>query len=381
MKKFLQKNFYNYLFNNKIVYNVCMEDPKTDMQLFQPETGSNIFVLASGGCNSFHYALDKNVDSVSCVDANPCQVALVNMKKQLFQVGNYEDLWKMFGDGIHEDVHQAYSQKLRKGLSESCTQYWDANLHSFTKRGSNKGFQFHTGCGFITRCFSLLKDEHLNKIAQLFELNDKQQQIELYEKYLEPVLLSTLSKMIINFSTNFGIPSRQISMISNDPKEVIHFLNARIKRALTELPANENYFYYLYIFGHYKRGCAPEYLNKNNFELLQESNNKIKVHQSFVADHLIGSEKRYSHFALLDHLDWLVNDQELLEKQWKSILSRSEKGSKILIRSYYSGNEWMPSFVEKHVDIVNGIDDFVATDRLGIYNKTHLLEVREPFAS
>ncbi|MCI5144064.1 MAG: DUF3419 family protein [Candidatus Electrothrix sp. AR3] len=378
MKALVQKKFYNYLFNNKIVYNVCMEDPHTDMQLFQPASGSNIFMLASGGCNALHYALDNNVETITCVDANPCQVALVNLKKQVFQKGDYHDLWKMFGTGIHEDVQYSYAKKLRDGLPEQCAQYWDANIRSFQKRGSKKGFQYHTGCGMITRCFALLKDEHLNHIGKLFELNDKKQQLKIYEKYLEPVFMSMLSKMLINFSTRFGIPSRQISMISNNPDEVLQFLNARIKRALTELPADQNYFYHLYIFGRYRRDCVPEYLNKKHFALLQESSKKIQVHCAYLADQLLSSEKRYSHFALLDHLDWLVSSPDLLERQWKAILSRAEKGTKLLIRTYYSGNDWLPSFVEKYVEVVNGIEDAVATDRIGIYNKTHLLEVRAP---
>jgi S-adenosylmethionine-diacylglycerol 3-amino-3-carboxypropyl transferase len=381
MKSVIQKKFYNYLFNNKIVYNVCMEDPHTDIRLFQPTSGSNIFVLASGGCNALHYALDANVDSVHCIDANPCQIALVNMKKQVFQQGDYEDLWKMFGDGIHEDVHLSYEQKLRPGLPDRCVEYWDKNLKNFKVRGSNRGFQYHTGCGLITRCFALLKEPHLAQIARLFELNDKKQQIEVYEQYLEPIFKTVLCKMLINVTTRFGIPSRQISMISNNPTEVLEFLNARIKRALTELPANENYFYHLYIFGRYRRDCAPEYLNENNFELLQQAHHKVDVKNAYVADYLAGTKQRFSHFALLDHLDWLVHDPELLEKQWRAILSRAETGAKLLIRTYFSGMEWLPAFVEKHVDVINDIDEHVATDRIGIYNKTHLLQVRTPLAS
>ena len=376
MKSFLQKKFYNYLFNKKIVYNVCMEDPRTDMRLFDPIPESHIFVLASGGCNALHYALDSNVASVHCVDANPCQVALVNLKKQVIEHGNHQDLWKMFGEGLHESLDSSYTQNYRPGLPEKCATYWDKNIRNFQVNSSNRGFHYHTGCGFITRCFELLNDTHLRHIARLFELDDKKEQTLVYEKYLEPVFNGVLSKLLINITTRLGIPSRQLGMISHKPSEVMKFLNNRIKYTLTELPAKENYFYHLYIFGNYRRDCAPEYLKECNFECLEKAHHKVKVTNAYVADYLNSTQQYFSHFALLDHLDWLVHNQKLLENQWRAILSRSQPGTKLLIRSYFSGFEWLPDFVKKHVEISTDIDSYISTDRLGIYNKTHLLFVK-----
>jgi S-adenosylmethionine-diacylglycerol 3-amino-3-carboxypropyl transferase len=381
MKNLIQKLFYDYLFNKKIVYNACMEDPRTDMLLLDPNPGSNIFMLGSGGCNALHYALNSNFESILCIDANPCQVALINIKKQVIENGTFEDLWKMFGDGIHENIKIPYEKYYRPGLDPNSTIFWDKNLKNFQKNGSNQGFHFHTGCGFITRCFSLLKEEQLKQIAKIFELDNKKQQMLLYEKYLEPVFNNLFTRIIISLTTHFGIPSRQIGMINTNPSEVLNFLNKRIKTTLTELPANENYFYHVYIFGHYKRGNAPEYLKESNFLLLKENHRKIKVENAYIGDYLNNSHERYSHFALLDHLDWLVHDPGLLELQWRAILSRSKSGTKLLIRSYFNGFEWMPDFVKKHIDIDTDIEKHIATDRLGIYNKTYLLHVKMPFIS
>lgn len=378
MKTTLQHKFYNYLFNRKIVYNVCMEDPRTDMLLFDPAPGSRLFVLASGGCNALHYALDPNFDSVQCVDANPCQVALVNLKKQVIENCDYEDLWKMFGDGVHENVGLHYEQRLRVGLPAACATYWDRNIKYFQANGMNNGFHYHTGCGFITHCFKLLKKDRLKQISALFTLADKKQQTALYEKHLEPVFNGLLTKLLINFTTRFGIPSRQLRMISEKPSEVLAFLNARIKKTLTELPANENYFYHVYIFGNYKRSCAPEYLKACNFESLKKAHRKVSVKNAYVTDYLGQTEQRFTHFALLDHLDWLVHEPRMLERQWRSLLSHAEVGAKVLVRSYFSGLEWLPDFAKKHLDFVDHIDEHVATDRLGIYNRTHLLSVKIP---
>ncbi len=381
MTKFLQKIFYNYLFNRKIVYNACMEDPRTDMLLLDPDPGSSIFMLGSGGCNALHYALSSNFKSILCIDANPCQAALVNIKKQVIENGTFEDLWKMFGEGIHENIKTPYEKYYRPGLDSNSASFWDKNLKNFQINGSNQGFHFHTGCGFITRCFSLLKEEHLKEIAKLFELDDRKQQTLLYEKYLEPILNNLFTRTIISLTTHLGIPSRQIRMINDNPSEVLKFLNDRIKKTLTRLPGNENYFYHVYIFGHYKHNSVPEYLKESNFILLKDAQRKIKVENAYIIDYLKNSLQCFSHFALLDHLDWLVHDPKLLERQWQAILSHSKIGTKILIRSYFYGFEWMPDFVRKYIDIDTDIEERVATDRLGIYNKTHLLHVKMPFAS
>ena len=353
-----------------------MEDPRIDMRLFDLTPQSNIFVLASGGCNALHYALDPNVESVHCVDANPCQIALVNLKKQVIEHGSHQDLWKMFSVGKHEALASSYTQNFRSGLPTPCATFWDKNIKKFQGSESSLGFHYHTGCGFITRCFRLLKDEHLAQIGRLFELSDKNEQIAVYEKYLEPVFNGILSTLLINVSTQLGIPSRQLGMISHKSSEVIKFLNARIKYTLTELPAKENYFYHLYIFGHYRNDCAPEYLKEDNFQLLKNAHHKISVANAYVADYLNSSQQCFSHFALLDHLDWLVHNPKLLEDQWRAILARAQRGAKLIIRSYFSGFEWLPDFAKKHVDISKNIDAHISTDRLGIYNKTHLLCVK-----
>ena len=353
-----------------------MEDPRVDMRLFDLTPQSNIFVLASGGCNALHYALDPNVASVHCVDANPCQIALVNLKKQVIEHGSHQDLWKMFGVGKHETLDSSYTQNFRPGLPTKCATFWDKNIKSFQMSGSSLGFHYHTGCGFITRCFRLLKEDHLAQIGRLFELSDKNEQIAVYEKYLEPVFNGILSTLLINVSTQLGIPSRQLGIISHKSSDVIKFLNGRIKYTLTELPAKENYFYHLYIFGHYRSDCAPEYLKEDNFQLLKNVHHKISVTNAYVADYLNSSQQWFSHFALLDHLDWLVHNPKLLEEQWRAILSRAQRGAKLIIRSYFSGFEWLPDFAKKHVDTSVNIDAHISTDRLGIYNKTHLLFVK-----
>jgi S-adenosylmethionine-diacylglycerol 3-amino-3-carboxypropyl transferase len=353
-----------------------MEDPRIDMRLFDLHPKSNIFVLASGGCNALHYALDANVESVHCVDANPCQIALLNLKKQVIEHGSHQDLWKMFGVGKHETLDSSYAQNFRPGLPTACATFWDKNIKNFQGSESNLGFHYHTGCGFMTRCFRLLKEDHLVQIGRLFELSDKNEQIAVYEKYLEPVFNGIFSTLLISFSTQFGIPSRQLGMISQKSSEVIKFLNARIKYTLTELPAKENYFYHLYMFGNYRRDCAPEYLKEDNFQLLKNAHRKISVTNAYVADYLSRTQQCFSHFALLDHLDWLVHNPALLEDQWRAILSRSQPGAKLIIRSYFSGFEWLPDFAKKHVDIATNIDAHISTDRLGIYNKTHLIFVK-----
>ena len=58
-----------------------------------------ILVITSAGCNALDYLLDSPM-SVHAIDANPRQNALLELKAAGIRTLDYEDFFKIFGDGI-----------------------------------------------------------------------------------------------------------------------------------------------------------------------------------------------------------------------------------------------------------------------------------------
>lgn len=374
-----QSLFYGYLFNKKIVYNACMEDPHVDVELMDFDGDSKICMLASAGCNALHYAME-GAGRVDCVDANPCQYALVDLKLTVARLGHHEALWRLFSDGVSPEFRNDYQQRYRPVLQPVSRSFWDQNLDLFDRGRFFKGFHFRTGCGFMTQCWGLLSDDAKRAIEDFFDLDDLAQQRVTFDRVLLPYYQHVLSRAIVWFTVRFGIPSRQMRMIHSDAKVVFHYLLDHIRTSLTEISARENYFHYLYFFGRYRRDSCPEYLREQRFDELAESVERIRINNAYLAEFLEHTDTDYTHFCLLDHLDWLHQDPESLAHQWQMILRKSQVGAKILIRTYLDGDEWMSPFVRDHVRVLNGndIQQQVAQDRVGIYNQTHLLEVVRP---
>jgi S-adenosylmethionine-diacylglycerol 3-amino-3-carboxypropyl transferase len=49
---------------------------------------------------------------------NPRQNALLELKKSVFQEGSHDDLFQMFGEGVHHQVNWFYQDTLRPILPD-----------------------------------------------------------------------------------------------------------------------------------------------------------------------------------------------------------------------------------------------------------------------
>ena len=109
----------NWVFNqvhvNNLVYNTCWEDPRCDRNLMQFDEESEIVMITSAGCNALDYLLDRP-KKINCIDVNPRQNALLELKIALFNHTNHTTLFQFFGKGKHEEYKSIYEQKVEKAF-------------------------------------------------------------------------------------------------------------------------------------------------------------------------------------------------------------------------------------------------------------------------
>lgn len=134
-----QDRLFSSVVSNNLVYNTCWEDPKVDRELLDLDEKSRIVMLTSAGCNALDYLLD-DVQQIHCVDANPAQNALLELKQALFKNHNYQLLWDFFGEGKKQGSELVYQQQLRNLLSPEAQSYWDQYISHFTPTSSRPTF-------------------------------------------------------------------------------------------------------------------------------------------------------------------------------------------------------------------------------------------------
>ena len=80
MIKQIKNRVFQQIHTGNLVYNTCWEDPRCDRALLDLTAESRVVMLTSAGCNALDYLLDAP-HSIDCVDMNPRQNALLDLKK------------------------------------------------------------------------------------------------------------------------------------------------------------------------------------------------------------------------------------------------------------------------------------------------------------
>jgi S-adenosylmethionine-diacylglycerol 3-amino-3-carboxypropyl transferase len=101
------------------------------------------------------------------------------------------------------------------------------------------------------------------------------------------------------------------------------------------------------------------------------------VHNATVTDFLRKNPGQYSHFVLLDHLDWLAwQDTDALLEEWRLIFQNSRPGTRILMRSAGPDLSFLPPSVRSRLRFFPELTQSLhEQDRVGTYGSLHLGEV------
>ena len=149
------------------------------------------------------------------------------------------------------------------------------------------------------------------------------------------------------------------------------------RRVFTGVPIQDNYFWRVYLTGAYAADCCPRYLEPQNFPILRQHLDRIKVHTATVTEFLQAHPGVYSHFVLLDHQDWLAwHDTDALLEEWRQILQNSRPGTRILLRSAGPDLGFLPETVTAKLRFFPELTQPLhQMDRVGTYGSLHLAEV------
>ncbi|TXF90094.1 DUF3419 family protein [Neolewinella aurantiaca] len=366
---------------NKLVYNTCWEDPRCDRALLDLNAESDVVMITSAGDNALAYLLD-GPKRINCIDVNPRQNALLELKIAALQTLDWPNFFQLFGEGRQPDFPGLYTRHLRPGLRPESQQYWDRQQHYFNPKGARAGLYFHGGSGLFAWCASRLLGIGGSLRKDIDRLLDAKDLTEQRERYfaLEDRLLKRLlgGKWRQNVSLSLvGVPASQRELIDQEHEGCAGYVRAAFRQVFTELPIADNYFYRLYLHGKYTTSCCPDYLMQENFQQLGAASDRIDLHTTTITRFLQEQPGAYSQFILLDHQDWLAaNAPAALQEEWELIMANSRPGTRILLRSAASRPETVPDFVRQRCRFRNDLTAPQAKlDRVGTYAGVFLLEV------
>lgn len=373
---------FHHVHGGQLIYNACWEDPRIDRQLLRLDADSRVVMITSAGCNALDYLLDGPAE-IHAVDMNYRQNALLELKLAVIRQDDFRLLFELFGIGSHTKFRTVY-RRLRGDLPAYARKFWDERISYFDPSGLRRSFYYQGTAGtaaWLLGGVLFRRNFNIRRFALcLLDADSVQQQQEIYE-FLEPRIWGKFSNWMIQqwlVMTLLGVPRPQMQLIEdNYPGGIAQYVKDKLRRVMAELPANENYFWRVYVTGSYTMRCCPNYLRKESLPRLGALQGRIHSYTSSLANFLRENPGRYTHFVLLDHQDWLAwHDPEALDEEWELILANSKPGTKILMRSAGLDLSFVPEKVRARLRFAPELTNCLhETDRVGTYGSTHLAEV------
>lgn len=358
---------------SRLIYNSCWEDPRADRELLAIAADSRLLMITSAGCNALDYLLD-DPQVIDCVDMNPRQNALLELKLAVLARGDHALLFQLFGEGRHGDFTAVYPQ-LRPALSATAQAYWDRSLGAFSPRGRGS-FYFRGAAGDVAWLarggLRLLRPALWREVERLLEAGSLDEQREIYAAIEHRLWTPTLRWLVRQPAVLglLGVPRAQLNLIEQQyPGGLNAYIEDKLRYLTTELPIRENYFWRVYIHGAYRQDCCPNYLRAEHFETLRARARRVRVHTGTLSDFLRDQPGCYDRFVLLDHQDWMAAHQpQALAEEWRLLLQSSTDHARVLMRSASLDIDFLPEFARRRLQPhAEDCSHWHQRDRVGTY--------------
>ena len=339
MTDWVNVKMFNMVHRNNLVYNTCWEDPRLDQVALEIGPSDRVLVITSAGCNALDYAL-CGAKHVHAVDMNPRQNALLELKKAGICNLEYEDFFKMFGEGRLPNAAKIYADKMRASLDPWAQGYWDRWIKFFDN--ARRPFYFRGTSGAFARWINLYVDRvvkvrgYLNDILDASSVEDQR---FIYDTHLRDRFWTKTVKFAMARDTTLsmvGVPKAQRQQVERDyTGGIVQFVQDCVEAVFAKIPIIDNYFWRVYLTGMYTPECCPEYLKAENFQRLKDGVvENVSTHTNTVQGFLESGSEPISRFVLLDHMDWLSTKFfNLLESEWQAILNRATADARFIWRS------------------------------------------------
>jgi S-adenosylmethionine-diacylglycerol 3-amino-3-carboxypropyl transferase len=255
-----------------ILYAQCWEDPEMDRIAFGTKPGDIVFSITSGGCNALAFLLDDPA-KVICLDMNRFQNYLLSLKISAFKTLSYDETLEFFGVRSSKRRWNLY-ERLKPGLSEEEQLYW-----SNKKADLNRGI-IH--CGKYERYMHLLKNVFRILIGrkiinELFNTSCIEEQRILFRKKWDNIKWKLFCRIFLSRAFASLLFDKAFYKYLEPSFSFEKYYRSAVRSAVTELSVKDNYFLAYILSGNYFPDNLPVYLKKENYEIIRDRVDRIKM--------------------------------------------------------------------------------------------------------
>ncbi|ORX71830.1 hypothetical protein DL89DRAFT_265542 [Linderina pennispora] len=346
------------------IYGFTWEDPRRDVEVLELTANDNVMAHQPGL-------------RIQCIDMNPCQNHLLELKLAALRTLDYDEFWQMFGCGLKSDFVDILDCKLSAHLSSSAYQFWRGNADTFAPKSSPAlemllGDLAHRNL-YTTGWLGVHKYTQSLVVAKSLA--------EQRETWLDKVRGRILSTLAIRIMDNpvamwqlLGVPINQWNMLRSEGSMGQYMADTIDPVATSTSFVNDNYFYHLLFSRSYSEQCRPDYLTPDGFRTLKQAANDthttFTLHTSTILDVLRKVQPgELTKAVIMDHMDWFTEkdaDEEVIA------LARAVRTGGFVLWRSAARVPWYIEVFRKHGFAVEALSirkpgSLVPIDRVNMY--------------
>src|SRR5208282_62176 len=359
-----------------LVFNQSWEDPRLDRQALRIRPDADtVLSITSGGCSCLNL-LCLRPRRLICLDANPAQTYLLQLKLAGITHLDHADFFALFGTSGNPGAVMIYRRALQERLPADARRYWDRNTRLLARGVLTQG-----KLGLFLKWFRRYLRWQVGEqgLRQLLEAGSLDEQCHIYYDEIHPRLWRGPLPKMFTFRPVLacaGMHPNQYELI-RDRGGLERYARDRVEYLLTQVPIRDNYFVAQAAFGDYLDASqVPPYLLERNFATLKEMAGRVVTVTARLGDHLRTlSDATIDRFNLMDIFDWM--DRDTFRATVGEVIRVGSHNARFIYRSTVGS---LP-VSDEYRDLVVSEDDLArelfAQDRSGTYSSFYVYQMNK----
>jgi S-adenosylmethionine-diacylglycerol 3-amino-3-carboxypropyl transferase len=239
---------------------------------------------------------------VICLDMNRFQNYLLSLKISAFKTLGYNETLEFFGVQPSDRRWELY-EKLKPILSEEEQLYWN-NKKADINRGIIHCGKYERYMHLLKRVFRILIGRKI--INELFNTTCIEEQRILFQEKWDNFKWRLFCRIFLSRAFASMLFDKAFYKYLEPTFSFEKYYRSAVRKAVTELPAKENYFLAYILSGNYFIDNLPVYLKKENYNFIRDHVDRIKMVTSGCQEYLRSLPRdTISKFNFTNIFEWM----------------------------------------------------------------------------
>lgn len=327
-------------FFSTLRYSFGNEDWKTEKEALDLQKDDTVLCITASGDRPLNLLM-RECQKIVCVDANPSQNHLLNLKKQAMKQLDYTSYLAFLG-ALPCDNRMQIFKTLEPHLDSKSASFWQKQSKMIVK-----GVIYQGRVERLTDlCAKFLSWIRGRKIDRLFSFDDVEEQRKFVKEEWDSALLRGIFNLFLNtFIGKMTIEDPGLVNFASEIKPGTYIYERLIKSLERDL-AKKNPLLSLIMKGKVSKEAYAPYMTEEGTNVIKNRLHVMDVHTTNVINYLESlPEPTFNAFSLSDVSSYLSYDDFV--RLLRAILKTSKPGAKFCLRQFMTSHE-MPKDLKPH---------------------------------